>query len=183
MTSMVTSGRLSASTPKITFAGPLSAAAARWSAVPRTTEMIRTAPPTIMLMPTTMASAKIVIPGHASNTIPATSQPIPAAAVISGDGEDRADARYLTPVTSSAAATSAGSTDSEVSGRVTSTTPTTTHASPANSDQHPRASCRKIARSARMTACLSSACRQATANGYRPACQESSHPPCQTRPP
>ena len=161
MTSIVTSGQLSASTPKITLARPLSAAATRWSAVPHTAEMIRAAPPTIMLMPTTMASAKIVIPGHASTTIPATSQPTPAAAVIAGDGGNRADARSINPVTNSAAATSAGSTDNEVNGRVTSTTPTTTHASPTTSDRHPPGNCRKNARSALMTACLSSACRQA----------------------
>ena len=88
MTSIVTSGQLSASTPKITLARPLSAAATRWSAVPRTAEMIRAAPPT-------------------------------------------------------------------------------------PSDRHPRGNCRKTAKSALMTACLSSSAVRPTANEHQPSCQES----------
>jgi hypothetical protein len=87
-----------------------------------------------MLMPAAMASAGIVIPGHAATTIPAASQPSPASAVITGDGELRAEARSASPVTMSAPAASTISTDSEVNGRVTRKMPKTTHASPRTSD-------------------------------------------------
>jgi hypothetical protein len=93
------------------------------------------------------------MPGHATTTIPATSQPSPAATVIAADGEAGTAVSSITPVTRNAAATSAASTDNEANGRSTSTTPAATHARPRITAPH-RGKRRKTARPARMTSSL-----------------------------